>query len=116
MRERELLITQLPARNISLLQIHGADLEQIAPLAERCFGNAAARCAGLTGLRAYSLGPTEWLLIDYSRDAMRRSLEEFGRVWLRVTDVSASFTSLKIEGPATRTVLASDIGPPWAAG
>jgi heterotetrameric sarcosine oxidase gamma subunit len=32
---------------------------------------------------------------------------------MRLTDVSAAFTSLRVEGTAAREVLAADVGAPW---
>jgi heterotetrameric sarcosine oxidase gamma subunit len=116
MNESELLITRLSPRSTSLLQIHGGDVHEAAPLAARVLGDPDPGRSSLSGPRAYAIGPTEWLLIDYSLDDVRRYLSgDLGRVLVRVTDLSAAFTSLRIEGAAARTVLASDIGAPWVA-
>ena len=109
------LITHMPARSITLLQIHTADVDRVAPLAGRAFDEPVAGFATYRGPRAYALAPTEWLLIDYPRDRMRRSLEEFGDLPVRLTDVSAAFSCMQIEGSAARAVLATDIGASWMA-
>jgi heterotetrameric sarcosine oxidase gamma subunit len=114
MNESELLITRLSPRSASLLQIHGADLREAGPLAARVLGDPNPQHSSVSGPRAYVIGPTEWLLIDYSLGEVRRQLSrDLGRALVRVTDLSGAFTSLRIEGAAARTVLASDIGAPW---
>jgi heterotetrameric sarcosine oxidase gamma subunit len=116
MSESELLITRLSPRSTSLLQIHGRDIQAAAPLATRVLGAPDPGHSSVSGPRAYVIGPTEWLLIDYPLNEVRRHLsEDPGRVMVRVTDLSAALTSLRIEGAAARTVLASDIGAPWVA-
>jgi heterotetrameric sarcosine oxidase gamma subunit len=98
----DLCITQLPARNLSLLQVQGGYDGELESLGD----HLQTLGAGEDGPRAYSLGPTEWLLLDVSRQHIRRSLGELGRVLLRVTDVSASFSLLRITGSAARDLLA----------
>jgi sarcosine oxidase gamma subunit len=98
----DLRITQLPARNLSLLQVQGGHDGQLASLGDRLLTLGT----GEDGARAYSLGPTEWLLLDVSRHHIRRWLGELGRVLLRVTDVSASFSLLRVNGSAARALLA----------
>jgi heterotetrameric sarcosine oxidase gamma subunit len=116
MNESELLIARLSPRSASLLQIHGGDIREASPLAARVLGDPDPGRSSLSGPRAYVIGPTEWLLIDYSLDDVRRQLiRDLGRILVRVTDLSAAFASLRIEGAAARTVLASDIGAPWMA-
>jgi heterotetrameric sarcosine oxidase gamma subunit len=114
MNESDLLIVRLSPRSASLLQIHGGDIREASPLAARVLGDPDPGRSSLSGPRAYVIGPTEWLLIDYSLDDVRRQLiRDLGRILVRVTDLSAAFASLRIEGAAARTVLASDIGAPW---
>jgi heterotetrameric sarcosine oxidase gamma subunit len=115
MTELEVRITRVGLRSASLLQIHPDDVQQWAPLAADTLGVPGAG-QRTDGRRAYSLGPTEWLLIDYPLQDVRRRLgAELGRALIRVTDISGAFTSLKVEGAGARAVLASDIGAPWAA-
>jgi heterotetrameric sarcosine oxidase gamma subunit len=116
MNESELMIARLSPRNASLLQIHGGDIREASPLAARVLGDPDTDRSSVSGPRAYVIGPTEWLLIDYSLDDVRRQMSRcLGRVLVRVTDLSAAFASLRIEGAAARRVLASDIGAPWMA-
>lgn len=116
MTELEVRITRVGLRSASLLQIHPDDVQQWAPLAADTLGVPGAGQSVTEGPRAYSLGPTEWLLIDYPLQDVRRRLgAELGRALIRVTDISGAFTSLKVEGTGARAVLASDIGAPWAA-
>ncbi|MDB6008592.1 MAG: sarcosine oxidase gamma subunit [Gammaproteobacteria bacterium] len=116
MNESELLIARLSPRNTSLLQIHGGDIREASPLAARVLGDPDPALSSICGPRAYVIGPTEWLLIDYSVDDVRRQMSrDLGRILVRVTDLSAAFASLRVEGAAARTVLASDIGAPWMA-
>lgn len=116
MVELEFRVTRVPARSVSLLQIHEEHSAHVAALAARLFGDAGGGQSEISGPHAYAIGPTEWLLIDFSLQEMRRRLgDALGRALVRVTDVSAAFTSLRVEGCAARAVLASDIGAPWAA-
>jgi heterotetrameric sarcosine oxidase gamma subunit len=116
MTEPGLRITHVGLRTVSLLQIHPDDVQKWAPLAADTLGEPGAGRSATEGPRAYSLGPTEWLLIDYPLQEVRRRLSaDPGRVLVRVTDISAAFASLKVEGAGARAVLASDIGAPWAA-
>ena len=116
MTELEVRITRVGLRSASLLQIHPDDVQQWAPLAADTLGVPGTGQSMTEGPRAYSLGPTEWLLIDYPLQDVRRRLgAELGRALIRVTDISGAFTSLKVEGAGARAVLASDIGAPWAA-
>jgi sarcosine oxidase gamma subunit len=88
MTELELRITRVGLRSATLLQIHPDDAQKMTPLAGSPFGGLPAGQSATQGPRAYSLG---------------------------VTDLSAAFASLKVEGSGARAVLASDIGAPWAA-
>jgi heterotetrameric sarcosine oxidase gamma subunit len=116
MTELELRITRVGLRSASLLQIHPDDAQNVAPLAASTLGESRPGHSATEGPRAYSLGRTEWLLIDYPLQDVRRRLgADLGRAMVRVTDISAAFASLKVEGPGARAVLASDIGAPWAA-
>ncbi len=116
MGELELRVTRIPARSVSLLQIHHSDSRVLAPLAARSFGAAGSGHSETAGPRAYAISPTEWLLVDYPLQEVRRRLAgDSGRALVRVTDISAAFVSLKVEGSAARAVLASDIGAPGMA-
>ena len=116
MTEPELRITRVGLRSASLLQIHPDDAQNMAPLAASTLGESRVGQSAIEGPRAYSLGPTEWLLIDYPLQDVRRRLgADLGRALVRVTDISAAFASLKVEGAGARAVLGSDIGAPWAA-
>jgi heterotetrameric sarcosine oxidase gamma subunit len=116
MTEFELRITRVGLRSASLLQIHPDDSQKLATLADGSLGEFRAGHSATEGPRAYSLGPTEWLLIDFPfQDVRRRLSTDLGRALIRVTDISAAFASLKVEGTGARAVLASDIGAPWAA-
>ena len=116
MAELEFRITRVAMRSVSLLQIHEHDRGAAAPITTRSFGNAGPEHGEASGPRAYAIGPTEWLLIDYPLQEVRRRLAaDLGRALVRLTDVSGAFVSLRVEGNAARAVLASDIGAPWAA-
>ncbi len=116
MTQIEFQITRVPMRSVSLLQVHQDDSPEMATVAARSFGSAGPGNSATTGQRAYAIGPTEWLLIDYPIQELRRRLtEDLGRALVRVTDMSPAFVSLRVEGYAARAVLASDIGAPWAA-
>jgi heterotetrameric sarcosine oxidase gamma subunit len=116
MAELDFQLTRVPARSVWLLQIHEDGSRDLASLAARPFGAAASGHSETAGPRAYALGPTEWLLVDYPLQEVRRRLaEELGRALVRVTDISAAFVSFRVEGNMARAVLASDIGAPWAA-
>ncbi|HVW69890.1 MAG TPA: sarcosine oxidase subunit gamma family protein [Steroidobacteraceae bacterium] len=116
MVDGELTITRMDLQSASLLQISPEDHSDVARLAARAFGNHPAGHSAAHGPRAYSIGPTEWLLINYSVDHLRRQLRTgLGRAHVRLTDVSAAFTSFKVEGSAARTVLANDISSSWVA-
>jgi heterotetrameric sarcosine oxidase gamma subunit len=117
MAELEFRITRVPVRSVSLLQIHADGSAEAAPLAARSFAAAGRGHTETAGPRAFAVSPTEWLLIDYPLQEVRRRLaEDFGRALVRLTDISAAFVSLRVEGNAARAVLASEIGAPWAAG
>jgi len=116
MTEFAMVITRLPPRDVSLLQIHGSDIREIGPRIAGILSSSDTQCGPIAEQRIYSIGPTEWLLIDYCLEDMRRRLSaDLGRALVRMTDVSAAFTSLRIDGAGARTVLGSDIGAPWAA-
>jgi len=116
MSELEFRVTRRLVRNVSLLQIHQHDSREVVALAARSFGAAGIGRAETAGPRAYALGPTEWLLVDYPLQEVRRRLaEDLGRALVRLTDISSAFVALRVEGSAARVVLASDIGAPWAA-
>jgi heterotetrameric sarcosine oxidase gamma subunit len=115
MTEPEFRVTRVPHRSVSLLQIQESDSPTAAEGAARSLG-AAGSHSEATGPRVFAIGPAEWLLIDYPLEDMRRRLlEDLGRATVRVTDVSAAFVSLRVEGHMARAVLASDVGPSWPA-
>jgi heterotetrameric sarcosine oxidase gamma subunit len=117
MAEHEFQTTRVPVCSVSLLQIHEGGSAEVAPLAARSFGDAGPGQSKTAGPRAFAISPTEWLLIDYPVQEVRRRLAEgLGRALVRLTDISAAFVSLRVEGNAARAVLASEIGAPWAAG
>jgi heterotetrameric sarcosine oxidase gamma subunit len=73
-------------------------------------------CREMTGQRAYSIGPTEWLLMGCGLNELRQKLGATEpQPWFRLTDLSAAYASLEAEGTHVRTVLGSDIGAPWIA-
>ena len=116
MNESELLITRLSPLTLCLVQIHGGDLAQVGSLISGALDTLGKGSTATAGPRVYAMGPTEWLLIDYPLDDVRRRLSaDLGRVMVRVTNVSAAFSSLRVEGSAARALLASDIGAPRAA-
>lgn len=111
-----MLVTRLSSRNASLVRFEGADIREISQLGAHLLGGVDVGYASTAGPRVYSLGPAEWLLINYSLDEIRQHLRRnSGRGVVRLTDVSQALSSLRIEGAMTRAVLASDIGTPWAA-
>jgi heterotetrameric sarcosine oxidase gamma subunit len=112
----QLRITRTPLRSVSLLQIHQQELQSAALCAGSPFTDSPPGHSATQGPRAYAIGPAEWLLIDYGlQDLRRQLLRQSGQAVIRLTDMSSAFASLKIEGSAARTVLASDIGAPSAA-
>lgn len=114
MTESDWQIMRFSPRSVSLLQIHGNHGERARLLAAK-LGAACAESGSTASARAFSIGPTEWLLVDFSLDEVRRRLSTgFGRMLMRITDVSAAFAALRIDGTAARTILASDIGSPRA--
>jgi len=116
MADCQLKITRERPQSASLLQVHQESAPEMAPLTVDTFGDNLPGHSATHGPRAYSISPTEWLLIDYPVQEVRRQLSaRLDRALVRLTDVSAAFVSLKVEGAAARTVLASDIGAPWAA-
>jgi sarcosine oxidase gamma subunit len=111
----ELLIRRLPAGAASLLRLHG---EHLGPATESLDRHLAGTVRGRTavrGPRAFALGEAEWLLIDYPRESVRRSLRLLGRALVQLTDVSCSLVSFGIEGPASRSVLGIDGDRIWSA-
>jgi hypothetical protein len=96
-----------------LLEIEGGHPGKIQSWTQRFFGLSSPGQAPLQGPRAYSLGSAEWLLIDCSREYLRRSVKGLGRAPLRVTDLTRSFASLRVAGSMARTVLASDGDTKW---
>lgn len=106
MRDRQLLITRMPQRAVSLLQIHSQS-GTIDSLDTQLLGSGRATCTA--GPRAYRMGPNDWLLVDHRLEHVRRHLiASLGRVLARLTDVSATFASLRVEGLAVRNVLATE--------
>jgi heterotetrameric sarcosine oxidase gamma subunit len=116
MNKSKLLITRLSPLTLCLVQVHAGDLAQAGALISGALGVLGEGSTATEGPRVYATGPAEWLLIDYSPDEVRRRLSAgLGRVMVRVTNVSAAFSSLRVEGSAARALLTSDIGAPRAA-
>lgn len=116
MDHNQLRITRTELRSASLLQVHQSELQDPAVFSGSPFCDWPPGHSATEGPRAYSIGPAEWLLIDYPIQEVRQELRRrSGQALIRLTDVSGAFASLKIEGSAARTVLAADIGAPWAA-
>jgi sarcosine oxidase gamma subunit len=113
MKEEELLIRRLPTRTASVLRVHGEYLGQVAENLHRQLTGTALGSAAMRGPRAFALGRAEWLLIDYPKENVRRSLPLLGRALVQLTDVSASLVSFGIEGPASRSVLGIDGDRIW---
>ena len=112
--ESQLVITRLAPRSVALLQLHPAQAADIAPLVAGAGVQADASEESATVARVFAVGPSEWLLMNYPLHELRRRLgARTGRGLMRLTDVSAAFTSLRVEGAAAREVLAADVGAPW---
>ncbi|HVW01739.1 MAG TPA: hypothetical protein VHB68_04055 [Steroidobacteraceae bacterium] len=120
----ELRITQLPARNVTLLQVDGTHDEKLASLVDRLLspGNRESAIRDHGCPRAYELSATECLLVDFPRERLRRSLRDCGRVLLRLTDVSSAFALLRVAGSAAGRILTGELetrrgpaggGPDW---
>ena len=111
--ESTLVITRLTPRSVALLQLHPASPEDVVPLVTGAATGTDASDSG-QARQVFSVSPSEWLLMNYPLHELRRRLGgHTGRGLLRLTDVSAAFISLRVEGPAAREVLAADIGAPW---
>lgn len=104
---------RLHVRVASLLRLHGEHLSAAAEALSRELNGDLCGRTLVRGPRAFALGNAEWLLIDYSRESIRRSLRPLGRALVRITDVSSSLVSFAIEGPASRSVLGIDDDPIW---
>ena len=112
--ESTLVITRLAPRTVALLQLHPAGPEDIAPLVTDAATDADAGNEAAPARQVFSMSPCEWLLMNYPLHELRRRLgARTGRSLMRLTDVSAAFISLRVEGTAAREVLAADIGAPW---
>jgi heterotetrameric sarcosine oxidase gamma subunit len=112
----ELVIKRCAPRSMSLLQIHGGDIEAMVPRITQLLGDLAVRRGIATEQCVYAIGPAEWLLIGYSLEDMRRRLiADWGRSLVRLTDLSSAFTSLRVEGAGARSLLGSDTAASWAA-
>ena len=112
--ESTLVITRLAPRSMALLQLHPGDPEDIVPLVAGAATDTAASDEFGQARQVFSVSPSEWLLMNYPLHELRRRLGgRAGRCLMRLTDVSAAFISLRVEGTAAREVLAVDIGAPW---
>jgi heterotetrameric sarcosine oxidase gamma subunit len=112
--ESTLVIARLALRSVALLQLHPADPEDIVPLVTGAVTDTEASNGSALARQVFSVSPSEWLLMNYPLDELRRRLSgRTGRGLMRLTDVSAAFISLRVEGTAAREVLAADIGAPW---
>ncbi len=110
----ELLIRRLPAGAAALLRLHGEHLGPATESLDRHFAGTVRGRTAVRGPRAFALGEAEWLLIDYPRESLRRSLRLLGRALVQLTDVSCSLVSFGIEGPASRSVLGIDGDRIWS--
>ena len=112
--ESTLVITRLAPRCVALLQLHPADPEDIVPwITGAATDTDVSDESGQAG-QVFSVSPSEWLLMNYPLPELRRRLGgRTGRGLMRLSDVSAAFISLRVEGTAARAVLAADIGAPW---
>jgi len=112
--ESTLVITRLTPRSVALLQLHPADPEEIVPLITGAATDTDASNESAPARQVFSVSPCEWLLMNYPLHELRLRLGgRKGRGLMRLTDVSAAFISLRVEGTAAREVLAADIGAPW---
>ena len=113
--ESTLVITRLTPRTVALLQLHPAGgREDIVPLVAGVATDTDASNESGQARQMFSVSPSEWLLMNYPLHELRRRLgERTGRGLMRLTDVSAAFISLRVEGTGAREVLAADIGAPW---
>jgi heterotetrameric sarcosine oxidase gamma subunit len=110
MRDSDVRVSRQQASRFLLVQVYGGtgDGETV-----QLFGQHGLHLAAVDGPRAFQLGPTEWLLLDYSDgDARRELLANAGRALAKVTDVSDAFATLCIEGPRARELLATDTAAP----
>jgi heterotetrameric sarcosine oxidase gamma subunit len=109
----ELRITQLPVRNMALLQVDGVhDREPLSSLIDKLVGLGNSETELEKRPHAYTLSATECLLFDFPQDRLRRSLRSSGRIFLRVTDVSSAFSLLRVAGAGAGSVLDADLAPP----
>ena len=112
--ESTLVITRLAPRCVALLQLHSADPEDIVPWVTGAATDTDVSAVSGPVRQVFSVSPSEWLLMNYPLHELRRRLGgRTGRGLMRLTDVSAAFISLRLEGTAVREVLAADIGAPW---
>lgn len=112
-KRQELLIRRLPVGAASLLRLHEAHVGSNAANLHRHLTGTPSNTARVRGPRAFALGESEWLLIDYPRENLRRSLRLLGRALVQLTDVSRSRVSFAVEGPASRSVLGMDEDGIW---
>jgi heterotetrameric sarcosine oxidase gamma subunit len=112
----KLVIKRSMPRSMSLLQIHGGDLEAVVPRITHLLGDLAVQRGTSAERCVDTLGPAEWLLIDYRLEDMRRRLiPVLGRSLVCLTDVSSAFTSLRVEGAGARSLLGNATTVSWAA-
>jgi hypothetical protein len=83
MKGSELIVTRLPTLRVSLLQIHGTTVQTAEQFATRVLGNQSDHRSPITGPRAYSIGPMEWLYILWKIPLYVRFLVARQTVWLR---------------------------------
>jgi heterotetrameric sarcosine oxidase gamma subunit len=106
-------INRLALTHIALLQVQGAPGGEAAQIAARILGVSSADFSPVSGPRAFALGPTEWILVDFPPNELRRrATVNLARLIWRVTDVTGAFASLRIQGSDAAVLLLSDIGAP----
>lgn len=109
MKPGRLQITQLPARNLALLQVTGTDEEALSCLVDRLLSEGEQKTPAHACPRAYEISATECLLVDFPRHHIRRSLRDCGRVLLRLTDVSSAFALVRVAGTAMGSLLEMEL-------
>ena len=112
MSEIDLYLTCLPPYR--LLRLHGSQDSIKEMLDLRGMEDERERRAPIAGPRAFSISPTDWLLVDHSlTDARRRFFSRTTRrSQIQVTDVSQALATILVEGRRARSVLAATTDAP----
>ena len=102
----EFRIARLPPRRLWLVKVHGKEGGPLSsPSAAPGIGGVCHR-ASVQGPRAFRIGASEWLLLDYSRTgALRCALNGGDRMLANLFDVSSAFVSMRVEGARACQVL-----------